>query len=238
MNLYLVLAVVILGSFSNLSALTITLVGVADGPEVSSWRTSSISKTLDGDGDNIYGSLGYMVFTPIRVDGETINEACLENRLFSPYDDMRSLPEGMVVEPAAGWRQNFKYAEIDNPAKDGRIRCGALSAIVDGQSTIETGNANILLVTFGKAGSYRLGLLVDHMISEQFTADQFGLWNKNTGAVKCDIERNGVPKWVFFDVIVDEADVQTNNNYGCIFASFPLTPGIASLGAISIDSIK
>lgn len=240
MNRHLVSLVAALAvGAANLRAISISETGVADGDEVSLWRTASFAKQFDADKNNIYGSLGYVVFTPISPDGDIVNEPCMEHRFFSPYDDTRSLPEAVSIVPVAGSRQNFKYAEIDDPGKaGGRIRCGSLTVPRDGENRIDSGNENLMALTFNKPGVYRIGALVDHMQSRDFTADAFGLWNRKTGPVLVHIERNAKPKWVFFDVSVNEEDIGSGDNLCCLYASFELGSGYATVGAVSIDEVR
>ncbi len=76
------------------------------------WRTSTVAKSLDIDGDNVYGTLGYALFA-VHADGGWTGGADQWN-----YNMRQSLPGYLSVAPSTriprSWTGNF--TRIDDPA--------------------------------------------------------------------------------------------------------------------------
>lgn len=125
------------------------------------WRTPTVTKTLDIDGDNIYGSLGYVLFNPHAFGngGSGQGANALTNATVS-------LPAYIAVD-ATGSNISYSgnYTTIDNPANP----AGApiWSGIAYTSYTINPGiEASMFSITFGTGTSatatYRVGVFVDN----------------------------------------------------------------------------
>lgn len=87
-----------------------TLVGI-DAVTDGRWRTASVEKPLDGDGDNIYGTEGYVLY-------QWLNSGF--NGSYDPANTVRSLPAYLasVSDPPRGWGggANANFSTADDPA--------------------------------------------------------------------------------------------------------------------------
>ncbi len=204
-------------------ATTITYVG-ADTTNGARWRTASVAKTLDADGDNIYGTDGYLLLT-------------------SPGGVVQSVPGYLnSIQQMApfvyygGHLPNTPYSDVDNPLAPGVVRTGAWYG-ASGSIDIF---ARILVKT---NASFRLGVLVDVFdwvdvtpltlrVDQIFAAPPLG----DSGFVSSTVAPNREGDWYFFDIQADAGDVLhiSGQNWNQNFNGPWITSGIAGL---SFDTI-
>jgi len=204
---------------------TITYVGTetSDGSSypVHDWSNASVAKNYDSDGDNKYGTIGYLQIRPMLGEPApaTIGEAVgsgndlgvtaeTDPTLFSAPSFLSSISGG------AGTYVNFAgYPNFRGPDGSSLYRQGALSVPV-GQGPFDSpagNNASRVGVpvqfTLGSAGRFRLGLVVDAVADGTYAPHYVSIFNSNTGTVFSPaLNRNGNPDMVFFDITGDLGD--------------------------------
>jgi hypothetical protein len=163
-----------------------TIVGAgSDLTTGAAWRNSGVAKPLDADGNNIYGSDGYVLIT-------------------SPGGPLVSLPSYVLsvgnlgLEFYAG--QLAAYTLVDNPTAAGTIRTGVWY-----QNSGNGVEDNILLFTLSQNASFRLGVLVDTSGQVDVSPSSLRLrqtvgGSANSGLIASNLGANLSGDWYFFDV--------------------------------------
>ena len=210
-------------SVCSAGAASITYVGSVENSTVNEWRTTSVAKPLDLDGDNLYGTLGAVHWTVTGANQQ---------------------PSG---SPVAGWTylgevsfgqfRNPDYAVIDNLALPGTDTQGGIAAVQSpGAFTFEmTGTAATYA---GK--TLRIGIMADILGPTEWAADagkayQLDQLVGGTGTsgsipLRAGAPANGQPEMYFFDV--------TGVNPGDTFriTAFPSPGGFPGyIGPVSWD---
>ena len=202
----------------------------ADTSTGGAWRTPSVLKSLDADGNNIYGSDGYVLST-------------------SPGGDVSSPPAYATVARLAdstftnGHITNIKYQMVDNPNPSGEALYTGLWYSTGTQDLEEQDLAEI---TVTAASSFRIGVLVDQTDVPDISPKHLRLRQVQGGAadsgqIDCYLEPNLDADWYFFDVVGAQArdkfvlsgtnmragsDAQDSNGIGAITFD-PISSGAA-----------
>lgn len=129
---------------ASAKAATVVFSGVINdnaGSEISQWKTASTAKTLDADGDNVYGTLAHLFYT-IEFKGQ--------NTLYS-FDGSDG-----PVGPFPG------YSVVDHPAGDGTTPGDIQVRTTTSGPTFDT---NHIMFTFsalaGSPANVRIGIATD-----------------------------------------------------------------------------
>lgn len=197
------------------------------------WRTTTVSKPNDIDGDNILGTDGYRYITD-NPGGNGANDVV---SVVPSY-----LTFGLVD---TNFRGNGSYSLIDDPA-GGTLRSGTFNP------TAAPNNAEGAFISFGNitfnrdaltGETVRIGLMVDNLDNIIFNSHFLRL---ATGVVPVNTDvattaetgaDNRNPDWYYFDVTDfangDEIEVFATSSEGNpAQTSFP-----ATIGAFSFDSV-
>jgi hypothetical protein len=166
----------------TVEAATVTFAGVINddaGSEISQWKTVATTKTLDGDGDNVYGTLAHL-FYRIEFKGQ--------NTLYT-FNSSDS-----QVGPFAG------YAVVDHPdgvSADTQVRTTTNNA---------AGLADDVMFTFtaiaGSPANVRIGIATDGLNGVQFSPASIGLRQVGGSSAEHTLTSvNSTLDMVFFDVV-------------------------------------
>lgn len=201
---------------------TISYVG-ADTTNGARWRTASVVKTMDADGDNIYGTDGFLLLT-------------------SPGGVVASLPSYInAIQQVApqvyygGHLPNTPYTDVDNPVAPGVVRTGAWFGA--------SGTVDVFARVFIRTNaSFRLGVLVDVFDWVDVTpltlrVDQIApVVQGDSGFVASTLEPNRDGDWYFFDIQADAGDILhiSGQNWNQNFSGPWVTSAIAGM---SFDSV-
>lgn len=177
------------------SAATISYAG-SDLTTGSGWRTSSVSKPLDADGNNIYGSDGYFLAT-------------------SPGGALFALPSyvsaisNLGLSFYQGSLANPQYTFVDHPTASGLIQTGVWYQ--NSNNGIED---NILTFTLSQSRNFRLGVLVDTSGFTDVSPSSLRLrqttgGSANSGLNVANSGANLSGDWYFFNVSGVSGDVFT-----------------------------
>lgn len=175
------------------------------------FRTSSVVKSLDPDGDNIYGTDGYTVF---RSTGSGVGSTANNNLVQTPSYATIDIVPGLSY--FTGNNSSFNYVDIDDPTQTGsgsvpNIESGAL-AKGDGSGTTE-----FLDLNFTIAGNYRVGFLVDNADFAAISPVSLTL-AQTTGGSNSDTvnltDRNLDGDYYFFDVDAEVGDIYRLSGLG------------------------
>jgi len=199
------------------------------------WRTSTVAKANDIDGDNILGTDGYRYVTD-NPGGNGTNDIESVDPSYATFNNLTT----------ANFRGNASYTVIDDPA-GGTLASGTFNpqgAGVMGEGTfVSFGTidftANSLVA--GMATTARIGLMVDNTDNIIFNSYQLRISNDG---VNTDISTtaaagndNQSADWYYFDVtdfvIGDSIEIFATSSEG----NPPQTAWPATIGAFSVDSI-
>ncbi|MBL7077698.1 MAG: hypothetical protein ISS31_09515 [Kiritimatiellae bacterium] len=175
-----------LGFCSSLNAATITHVGTVtndSNSEISQWRTAGTAKSLDADGDNIYGTAGKLV---IQVLG-----------------DVPTYVQHVSLDPQLD--PNAAYAVVDHPNDLGGDTF--LGTTTSGAQT--PGSVHDMFVfnvtNFPPTGRFRVGVATDGLDGAQFAPSEIRLTQLVGGAATASASlatiTNKTLDMVFFDVV-------------------------------------
>ena len=192
MNLQSLLMTAAAMSFSGAAAAaTISYVGSVESNQVNEWRTSSFVKSMDIDGNNVYGTHGAVHWTKVGVNEFGAGSA--------------SPGWHYAGETGAGQFGNPAYAAIDL-ASDPNTTTNAGIAAVAGTFTFElTGDASTYVNKI-----VRIGIMADVLSAAEWSADinktfqvtqlTGGLGDSGTISLRGGAAGNGQPEMYFFDV--------------------------------------
>ena len=160
---------------------TISFAGVINddaGAEISEWKTAGTVKTLDADGDNIYGTVAHLFYRVIFAGQNTLYQ----------FNSSES-----HVGPFAG------YAVVDHP--DG------VSADIQVRTTTNSaaGLADDVMFTFtalaGSPANVRIGIATDGLNGAQYSPGSIGLAQVGGASAEHTLTAvNNTLDMVFFDV--------------------------------------
>ncbi|MEI2608159.1 MAG: choice-of-anchor Q domain-containing protein [Candidatus Promineifilaceae bacterium] len=181
----------------NAAAPSVTFIG-ADITTHDAWRTTSVAKPLDVDGDNIYGTDGFYLF-----GGHT------------PPPTRTAPPAYATVTQRPGtllFAGNASYIYYDNPDLTGS---GPVANVISGVVYSQPG-ANIptewVDITFTRSGYYRIGIITDNAdfvgISPlNFRFQQITGGTVDTGYVAASTDRDRDIDHYLFDIEATAGDV-------------------------------
>jgi predicted GH43/DUF377 family glycosyl hydrolase len=212
LRLYLY-ALPVLSAFSTLQG-SITINTVDDGvgydeTNVPSFRSTSVLKSFDADGDNIYGTEGLFFFG----NGDTAPNGT--GNVFSTCTDLSpswvvSVNQGADFSSVA---ELSSYGAIDTPTLSGDDvvdwEISSAIAVASGGEVDEW----LELLTFSVAGAAPTHFRIGVMAGNESRTD--GRWDATSFRLSFGDESsaevtalpnngNGDPNWVFFDVAIDE----------------------------------
>jgi hypothetical protein len=208
--------------FQTAESGTITYVGteISNGLSypVHDWSNASVGKNHDSDGDNKYGTAGYLQIRPMPWDpapatiGEAVGSGNDLGVTAETTPSLFSVPSFLSsISGGAGTYVNYGvYPKFRGPDGSAEYRQGALSVPVNqGPYNSPAGNdASYVGVpvqfTLGSAGRFRLGLVVDAVADGTYAPHYVSVFNSNTGTVFSPaLTRDGNPDMVFFDITGD-----------------------------------
>lgn len=174
-------AILLLTSLPGQAA-TVSFAG-GDFTTSGAWRTSAILKSLDGDGNNVYGSDGYVL---------TGGAGSIVNPSYATVLRLSTLT----------FPGNGGYTLIDNPLGPGSISTGVWYST--GSITLQ--EQNLAQITVTSAGSFRVGILTDN--ADFADISPFGLHilqtsggSGDSGLIGAYLEPNRDSDWYFFDIV-------------------------------------
>ena len=219
-----------LGLAASANAATIAHVGsVLDnsGNEVTEWRTSSTTKSLDADGDGIYGTFGGIAFG----------------------DDLFGAMGFVSAQPQVG-NAGSGYVIIDD------VTIGDPDRMVRTTTNNQIGTSDIVMYTFAVNTSVetwetlRVGIGTDGLNGAQFTPGSIGLAEVGIGGGldEISITANNTIDMYFFDVTGGVAagtqfqvfaDVGTNNyvTHQLVTLDVAVVPEPSSLVMIALGAL-
>lgn len=141
---------------SILPAATITYVGATSGNEVARWRTDSVGKSFDLDGDNVYGSFGATNWRETSVGGQAAGSNVLgfwagnagSQHVKGVYDDIDSLLSANSTVDAGITLNRFtiEFTGVDADYANKIVRIGVMQGVL-GAGEIAKDYDKILKVT-------------------------------------------------------------------------------------------
>lgn len=190
-TLSLLLPVGLLTLASSSHSATISYVGVIEGTQVTEWRTTSTTKTMDLDGDNVYGTFASVQWTVAGL-GET-------------------------ASPNPGWQWVAGSSQFGGfPTQLDRNTGGADVGASIMLSVFEFRMTGIPATYAGQ--TVRIGIMADMLSSAEWGGDQNkgyyleqtvgGTGNSGVISLRGGGAGNGVPEMYFFDLTgVNPGDV-------------------------------
>ncbi|NDJ14901.1 MAG: hypothetical protein EBY17_27545 [Acidobacteriia bacterium] len=194
------------------SATSAVVTAGADTTTHAAWRTTSVAKSMDADGNNSYGTDGYVV---AAAPGTIVNPR---------YASVARLAPGT-------YPGNGGYLLIDNPAGSGSVRTGLWYN--SSGSAVEQDFASI---TFSASIKTRVGVLVSNTDAAAISPTSLRIRQTTGGTADAGLipsptnaARNG--DWYFFDVTAKVGDVFAVSGVN--------NPGHSSngIGALTFDTV-
>ena len=195
---------------------TITPVG-GDLTTNDGWRSTGVAKSLDTDGDDIYGTDGYVLF----------GSASLAPVAQPSYASAAASPGTSLFGPAGS------YVNLDDPAFTGAAAANSQTGTVfqAGGTGVEH---DLIVVTLSQDKSFRLGVIQDHhdfagISPAQLRLRQTSGGTANSGLMGASTDRDRDGDYYFFDVVgaqtgdvfvlsgVNDGGHSSNGVYGVTF---------------------
>ena len=212
---------VLMTSAGMASAATIMAIGYAAGvagnnnDEVDQWRSTDVSKTYDPDGDNCYGTIGYVAYAtdtiPNGNGGQWYNPADPMYASNGTIQTLRSVPTFLTVTSVMAsplWAASYGYPAIDDPSAPigpavADVECGLAAAMNGGWNVLR--NMVSLTIKPGYDGkTFRLGVMADGSdLASTIRLDQTVGGTATATINGTSVE--GVPDMYFFDVVGAQA---------------------------------
>ncbi len=202
---------------SSAQAATIIYAG-ADTTTSGAWRTSSVIKPLDSDGNNIYGTQGYFIVSSTAVQANPSYATVATTPLTATYGG------------------NPGYTSVDNPAGAGTVTTGIWYK-VSAENTEDT----LATITMTAASSFRVGVLVDNGDYLDFTPSTLRVFQTtggtaNSGFINSYLEVNHDSDWYFFDIVNAQAgDVFTISGTNAYAGSGQ--QNVNAIGGLTFDAL-
>lgn len=224
-------------------AASLSVVGV-DEVTNDAWRTSGVSKSLDADSDNIYGTDGY--FIAQHADGTDISQ---------PLYATVATVGGPGIEAAGAENHQSVFDDVTQTG------VGPVADLVAGDYWFNQGGATgtedaFFTVTLNASASFRLGVITDQTNNNpaglHWEASRgirvTGPGGLDTGQIDAvgpgEAWRNGDVDYVLFDISGDPGDVFTvigvhddrwnANALGGVFFDTIPEPSTSLLGALGV----
>lgn len=167
-----------LGLPMGASAATIAYVGSA-GNQVS-WRSTGVTKTLDPDGDNVYGTAGYVGFAMRKnAGGGGVATANPLTYTSTNFETLSSVPSYLTLASSAA--QNFVvfgfgYSQVDNPTLTPGATVADIESGYGGINGARSGNFMTLTLNAGvPANGIRLGVIATSQTGNNDSLDSLTL---------------------------------------------------------------
>lgn len=190
------------------------------------WRTSSTLKSLDADGDNIYGTDGYTVF---RSDQIGTNTATNDNIVQSPGYATVS------VLPGLGYFSLTLYVDIDDPNQTGSNPVPNIDSGILTEDFVFGGTTEFFDITFTQAGNYRVGFLFDNANVPDVSPLDVTLaqivGGSDSAFASLSSDRDLDADYYFFDIEASINDVYRLSGTG------DPSRGSNSIGAVTFDTV-
>ncbi|MBT5562251.1 MAG: hypothetical protein HOJ87_07875, partial [Rhodospirillaceae bacterium] len=177
------------------------------------WRSTSVFKALDADGDNVYGSDGYNLFN--------------QSSSLPTYIASLSNSAGGSYGPAGN------YVAMDDPSQP----TGETVSNVSTGTWYRNGSGNLLTVTVGSSTSFRMGLIQDNHDFAAISPTQIrvlqtvgGSWD--SGLIDTTADRDMDADYYFFDI----TDAQAGDTF-VIYGTGDAAFGSNGFGGITFDTI-
>jgi PEP-CTERM motif len=196
------------------------------------WRDSSVAKTQDIDGDNIYGSLGYFMFsTQTPGSGSGVSPG--------PGAGILSLPSYifLTLNGADTGFHSDDYTLINDPNNPGSAN--DLSSGISSKSGPLADNTEFSLIDINfSAGvsstdTIRVGIFVDNTIP--LDTSPIGLRLEGAGGDSLNVAKAQASRandYYFFDLTgLNPGDVIT------VFATTGVSPSAVAVGGFTFDSV-
>lgn len=207
------------------SAATISFVnsGVPDTTTLDAWRTSSVVKTLDGDGDNVYGTDGYYMAGPVGITVPIYLQS--------------------VSLSATNYGGDGNYAVIDSPSN---VPNNVTSGLFFRTNTFATVMSFTVSSTLVGSKSFRVGILNNnqgHSSNDNsgLTPDFIGV-NQTSGgsATSGTLDSSSTPTpfqarahWIFFDI----SGAVANDTFAINIGSDGAPHNQTGIGGLTFDTI-
>ena len=199
---------VIACSALQLRAAEITVAGT-DNATGGRWRSKSKSKSLDADGDNVYGTAGYVVFATSPA-GSKSGEVTVGDPLEAP-GTLKSIPPFLTLAPAQvntgaqAAASAFGYPEIDSPEKSSTQIQAGMAAVVQLEPTDMVVTSPVAEIKVGDGfpeGGVRVGVMATGFGSDK--PETFILKQTNGGeaveSAPAAVTKEFTIGYVFFDI--------------------------------------
>jgi hypothetical protein len=256
--LKVIVVTILCSAATGFSTTIVSYVGSVGLDQAQAWRDNTVAKTYSFNGTNTYGNAGYLVFgTKTDTTGGSSFGQSQGNSYFpdlNPASNIHwSMPSWINSANTAGASYvigaeavtksvlnfggafdaaNFNwnpsdYPVINNPQNlSSNYRVGILTTDSLVTDTVD----NFLTLEFVTAGTYRLGLLTNTIVSNTADSmDRIGIWN-GVSATANNLTR-GTPELSFFDLTVQAGDNAT------IFGFIDATPGRGVLSYMTLDVV-
>lgn len=147
------------------------------------WRTAGVIKPLDPDGNNIYGTDGYML---------TGGAGLVSNPSYATVTRLSSLT----------FPGNGAYTSIDNPAGGSPLRTGVWYTT----GGVTNQEHDLAQITVNVASSFRVGVLTDNADFADISPNDLRIFQTSggvgdSGMIPAYVEPNMDTDWYFFDII-------------------------------------
>lgn len=195
------------------------------------WRTPSVAKTLDIDGDNVYGTLGYVLFNPHAFGGGGSGQGL-------PLTNVnQSLPSYIsVAATGATLSYSGNYTTIDDPANPAGAPLWSGIAYATGVSA--GSEIGLFSVTFGAGtpanATFRVGIFVDNIAPVD--GSPFGLRITGAGGdsdLVNKLQATQVNNYYFFDL----ENVAAGDEFSIITRRSGSGTGAVGMGGLTFDVI-
>lgn len=220
---YFAFAAVALASPAVAATISFVNSGVPDTTTLDAWRTSSVVKTLDADGNNVYGSDGYYMAGAAGITVPVYLQS--------------------VSLSASAYGGDASYADIDNPANVPNNVTSGLFYRTNAFGTVISFTVSSTLVG---SKSFRVGILDNNQGHGQFdssglTPDSIAV-NQTAGgsATSGTLDSSSTPTpnqaqahWIFFDISGAVANDAFAINIGSDGAPFSQS----GIGGLTFDTI-
>lgn len=194
------------------------------------FRTDSVVKSLDSDGDNIYGTDGYTIFQSDAVGTSTSTNG---NIVQTPSYANVEILSGLSY--FTGNNSSLNYVDIDDPTQTGSGTVPNIESGILFKGGVGSGTTEFVNLNFTNTGNYRVGFLVDNTDFAAISPTSLTL-NQTTGgsaSVTTNLtdDRDLDGDYYFFDVDAEAGDVFQLSGVGD--SGF----GSNGIGGVTFDTI-
>jgi hypothetical protein len=236
--------------------------GAANGRVVENWSNAGVPKPHDSDGDNKYGSAGYVQFRPWGpwtggeggfpgaavisegiADGNDLGTAsATAPTVLSQPSFVSGLYQGGAAANGHAFVSFPSYPVFTNPDGMGLSRQGGISLPVPGSGPSPAGSGNwgnAVIFQLSQTKSFRLGVVVDAVGDGGIYApDYVTVYSvaRNKTFYSAPLVRDGNPDIVFFDIEGTAGDTLAVAVWRSQYVN-PGDSGIIALSMLTFDEI-